>query len=574
VRTLGLQRGGEAAWERWLLLAAALAFVALAWLEVSCWRPGFALTDESVDLAYLQQWREGLPLGIDLMKGSLTRWAQALAISAGGPSLLPLRALTWLGLALEHWLLFRLASALLSRRAACWAVLASLACATTFLRARSLLSYALLPAELLAVLSIMDREWGRPGSLLYGACCGLLMADYEGWLFGLPIVALFWAFQDPRQRPRMTWAMGGFCLVVSCLFLPSMDLAADYLAQRRVNLPDLGWGLARALIQGARGFFWGIPQTTAVVGIKNHPMLATWSLPLLALGIWRLRDGGRILLLWLAVGLLPLLSLGGAGEPSRMAAAWPALCMVIGCGAEALMAALGRAAPWIALPLLAWGTAFEAKAYVSSMASIEATEYAPSQAMLALARSQPGTRLVAEFNYKSSAAWRFVWGCGTPARAASEIFVVNWDLQPALKGMVPALQQIPSGEGETAPYWFSQAPEAFKARLRSCDAQLRQMRGLLPRFAVRRRRDALLGVLASRPDPIVTSAVLEEALKLSNSLGELPPLLVAAALKAPLASAAAPLWLADLASAAGDGPSARRLCLRARQIDPRCQCPL
>jgi hypothetical protein len=74
-------------------------------------------------------------------------------------------------------------------------------------------------------------------------------------------------------------------------------------------------------------------------------------------------------------------------------------------------------------------------------------------------------------------------------------------------------------------------------------------------------------------DPWVKSALLEEALAWSSNLGEVPLALQELALNEKLVSASSPIWLAHRASERGDLALARRLCARARQIDPAQPCP-
>lgn len=564
----------EKPWERWLLALALAAFSALAWLEVRQWRPGYARTDETEALGYLQLWREGLPLPIELFKGTLHHHAEALVLWAAGPSILALHGLVWAAMAAELWLLLGWGRALLGRRAALWALLACLACGFSLLRSRSLLSFAVMPFELLAMMSLMNRVRGRLGSLLYGAAAALLLADYEGWMLALPVLLLLWSRLDPCGRPRLLWSLLGFSAVFLALLLPQWEIFEVHLVNRRRNLPLYGRGLGQTLAHAFKGFWIGLPETTGQLGIKNHPMMPAWTLPFLALGAWQLRHRGRFLLAWAAIGLLPLFSNGGGGEPNRLIAAFPALFLIAGQGLAFFFESLGAAALPAACLLLGGGAFLESRAFAASMSQVSPLEFAQSGALRRLALAHPHARAVMEFNYKSGAADRLLWegAAGPPAEA--EVFVMKNELLPALKGLRLGLHQEWVSEALPDILWFEEAPEGFKARLRACDLSLRSLRAGLPRYAYRSRLKGLLKALESKPDPIVFSALLEESLKLSTELGEVRPELVYLAMKGPLLSASAPVWLSDLAWASGDGASGRRLCERAKSIDPRCGCRL
>lgn len=572
MRPLGVESAREESWERWALGAVLLAAMLIGVLEVVHWRPGFSQTDESDQIAYLQRWREGAPLTLELFKGSLHRRLLALLAGLSGASLPALHGATWLAMGLEAWLLFRVGAALLSRRAALWALLACFGCANTWLRSRSLLSFSILPAETLLLLALLGREWGRASSAAFGAAAALLLADYEGAIVALPILAIFWLHQGRETRPRAACMLAGFAAVLALLLRPWGETLPAYLAARGASLP--GQGFAPAAWAALRGFFWGQAGTTGPVGVIQHPLMAWWALPLFCAGVFSLWRRGRVLLLAALLGLAPLLSAGGPGEPSRLAASWPLLCLVAGQGAAWLLGSAGkagRAGPLLALMALGGGMAAEWRSYEKSMSQVQPLEYAPSQALLSLKKAHPGWALQNEFEYKSGAPGRFIWGAG--GGEGRELFLFRWELYPALKGRGAVIQEQPVSAALPPLLFFSEAPEAFKGELRAQAARLRGLHDALPRFSREKRLAMLTGFLRSRPSPLELSAALEEALKLSADLGRLDPELLYLALHAPLSSATAPLWLRDKALQAGDQAAAARLCRRAAAIDPRWSCP-
>ena len=572
MKPLGVEIERERPWERWLLAAVVIGFALLAFAEVAHWRPGFARTDETELVSYEQMGREGTPWEYEVFKGCIFRRLLSVILSLTGPSMLALHFLTWGAMLLEAWLLLRLGRALLSRRAALWALLAGLACATTFLRSRSLLAYAILPAELLLALAFIARRWGALGSLAYGAFAAFMLSDYEGWVFALPMLLIFWLREEPQNRPQASWALLGFGAVLASLLVPSWGIFQEHLLQRARNVPGVERSLAQGAGQALRGFFIGIDQVTGHMGVKMHPVMAFWAMPALLWGAFILRKHGKILWLWALFGLLPIFSTGGAGEPNRVMAAWPALCLIAGQGMLPLLRACGKR-DWIfAFLLLGLGLAWEGRSYLQSMRSVEGSEYAPSQAVLELARQWPHAQPLMDFDYKGSAHWRYVWQSQALAPRQGEIFVLRWEYFPALKGQGAALNERPISDSSPPWIWFSQGPPAFQRRLLACDAALRGLHQSLPRFDKRGRREALRHFMAAGPDPIAFTAALEEAVKISTELGEIPPDLLAAVMRGPLVCASSALWLADMAASAGDSRSAGILCARARRIDGRCDC--
>jgi hypothetical protein len=271
-------------------------------------------------------------------------------------------------------------------------------------------------------------------------------------------------------------------------------------------------------------------------------------------------------MLFLALaGLLPAFTIAASAEPNRMAAAWPALCALAGLGLAWIAARPGFGLPLMAGLLLA-GMGREAAGVKASMEAAGPRWYAESAAVRRLAAAYPKRRLVNELGDEYAAAWRLLWG--SRPGSAPPVFVIPEGYAPGLGGFRSALKR----EGPLS--YLDAAPEPLARRLLNVDSGLKSLRSSLPRFALRRRRDGLAEFLAREAgaDPWLRTAVLEEALRLSSSLGELRPELVAVAFREPLVSASAPLWLAQKARESGDNAFADKLCARALRIDSSRPC--
>jgi hypothetical protein len=529
----------------------AAAFAALAVLDALRLHPGFSYFDEGCAVAALQEALEGRPLWCGLGKGTLYLHAAQLPLLLFGRNLASLHLVAWTGLALECFFLFRLLSADFGRRAGIWGVLALLLCAQTWVRSRSLLAFSILPAEFLGLLLLMRREWGSLGSLGFGALAACMLSDYEGWIAVMPLLAVAWLLLPRLERPRLPACLLGFCLVLGGLLLHEAPVLAEYAMRRARSLPAAGAAAGQAL-SFFRGALLG-SDTYSYLGASGMPFAAAWAAPLFVAGLAGLRKAPFWgLCLWM--GLLPALSLGAAAEPNRCLPALLAYCALAGAGAALF--------PRKALPLLALlalgGAAWEARGYLRSMEASGERWYAESRAVLSLSRRFPGRRLVNELGPEYAAQSRFLWPASRPSDPPLFLF------QPSYLPGLGADARLAGHEGGLA--YLDGAPPALASRLDGVSAELSALRRGLPRFALRAHRDGLAAWLAAAPrDPWSRSVALEEGLRWSSSLGEIHPEFLRQALL-PLASPAAPLWLAEKAEESGDKALAARLRRSAAQL--------
>jgi hypothetical protein len=560
------QAGGPSRLERALPLALGALFLALEILDCSRWHPGFSYLDEgSGAVCNLQEWIEGRSLPFELFKGCVHGHLSAWMSLILGPSMWDFRVLSLGALALESVLLYRLALDMAGRRPALWALAANFACAQVFLRARFALSCTLLPAELLLFLTLMRREWGAAASLAFGAAAAFLLVDYEGWLVALPVLALYWACLDPRERPRWGGALLGFALILLFLVWESKEGLGDHVSRRLRSLPESGFGPGLLLMKFLKSFLLG-GDCIPYLGVSGRSFVPAWAIPGFLAGCALALRRKPMLLAWLLLGLLPSLTISASAEPNRIVAAWPALSILCGLGLAWMAQRLG---PWPMILILGLGLWWEGTGYVASMQAGYGPWFSESAALQRLSLDYPRRRLINELGPPYASQQRFAWG---PRRdPQGEVFLISDDYAPGLgkSGQMPMLHPVGLGGLE-----YTDAPPAPLAqRLLAVDASLRDLRRGLPRFAYKRHRDLLLQwLMQGQGDPWMRTAVLEEALTWSSSLGELPPTLVQSALSEPLVSASSPLWLADKAHQSGDDRFARRLCLRAHAIDPRRAC--
>lgn len=547
--------------ERLLPWALGLGFLALALADCGLWHPGFSYLDEgSGTVSKIQEWHEGRALPFELFKGSLHRGLAAWLTLPFGRSLWVFRAISLGALFFECLLLWRFTAERFGQGAAAWAVAACLASAQTFLRARSLLSFTLLPLELLLLLSLMRREWSWKGSLLLGALAALTATDYEGAMLLMPVVALYWLASPRHERPRGWELFAGYALAIGLLAWASRDGLGEYFSRRLRSLPHNALNPLRLAWLFAQSFF-GSADCIGYLGVKGRSFLPLWALPAFAAGLWVSLARHRLLMAWLAVGLLPAFSIAGSSEPNRILAAWPVICMLCGAGLAWLSKRTGNLL-WVLV--LAGGIFWEAAGYRASMSEAYPFWYGESAAIQNLAKKFEGRRLVNELGGEYSSQFRFLW---PDAKAgAAELFVLPLEYAPGLGKDAARLRQ------DGVAYLDSPAP-ALAARLGAVDAELRAVRLTLPNYACRRHAEMIGAYLDSgRGDAWTRTALLEEALRWSSGIGEMDRSLLQRALHEPLVSSSSLIWLSEMATRSGDQAFARRLCARARQVDPRRPC--
>jgi hypothetical protein len=307
------------------------------------------------------------------------------------------------------------------------------------------------------------------------------------------------------------------------------------------------------------------------MGVEGHSIFPSWALPGLLLGLWMARRE-LWLLLWAFLGILPGLSVAGAAEPNRILAAWPALCVLAAWGLwEALQRVRSKSRRDLILLLLVLaGLANEGWAYWKSMEGAWPAYYAESAAYADLAQRYAGRPLVNELGDEIAPAWRFAWPRPNPASPA--LYVLSPNFAPGL-GTEQGKGQLQLCGPEMEPLLvLEQAPPALATRLDSVALALERLRLNLPRFNYRARRFLLEETVDKATEPWLRTAALEQALRYSSSLGDVDPRLAQQALKLPLFSSSALLWLASKAEASQNEALAQAFCARARQIDPRRPC--
>lgn len=535
--------------EKWLPWIFFTGFASLLMLDSSLWHPGFSFFDEGLgSVATIQLWFEGSRLPFELFKGCVHRDLAAFVMAVFGKNLEVWRSFTLLAVGLECLLLYQLAKRYLDSRAGVWAVCLNLATAMTFLRARSLLSYSILPLELLLLVWLIPKARRPWVALLLGAAAALLLADYEGWIFALPVLALAWK----REKLGISAMLIGFTATLASLLWISWDGLHSHLLLRSRSLPH---SALKVLFESLRSFFWG-GETFGYMGVAWHSVFPIWALPALALGFFK---APRWLWVWVLLGLIPMFFVGTAAEPNRLMVAWPALCLLSGFG----FALIPRKLTLILVAGLLLGAGLEARAYVSSMRSQYANYYGGSALLMHSAKraritTPDGVEFISELDYETSAAERFVWTAyGPPKKQGLSLALIPWDYAIAVKPM-PV-------EGE-----LYKPDRKLARRLKAIELELMALRRDLPLFNQIKRREALLTYLREhkQADPWVRTAVIEGALGLSFMIGDLPKELLQAVLEGKLSSAASYAWLAEKSKAA-DPKFSAYLSERARRKDPR-----
>jgi hypothetical protein len=377
-----------------LCISLALVLGQLA-LEVFVLRPGYGTGDETAQIRLLVGLSQGRPFEWRWAQGSLQRIGLWLWLCLSGSGLRALHVPGLAVLALEALCLWRLARRWFSREAAHWALLADLLCAATWMRGRSILSYQWLPLELLLLALLAGKVKGRWGALLWGACGAFLLLDYEGALVALPGLFMACVWQEEGLRRRWVYALAAMAAVAAMLAGMQPQVVGDYVRLR--NAVNLDVGTATLLAAWARnlGQLLAGGRPMPYLGVDRWPAVAAWSLPLLGFGAcFAWRKGYRAILFWaLSAVLLTQAATAPWGLPSqRLAAAWPALCLLAGAGGAELRRLCPRipAAAWLAL--LALGCAAEANAFYRHMAYHGRQVYGRAELLDAAARDARGAQ--------------------------------------------------------------------------------------------------------------------------------------------------------------------------------------
>jgi hypothetical protein len=284
----------------------------------------------------------------------------------------------------ESLILWRLARRLADEGTAAWAVLSNLLCSFTLMRGRSLLSYALVPAELLALAELFMAAEGLAGRLCFGLFASLLGLDYELWLYGSLLAILFGLFADKTWQGRLA-ILFGFCAGSIILVWNSKESVQTYLALRQAkSSPGEAGKFALTLVAHLKDFFLG-GQVVPYIGTDQHPAFPAWAWPGLAFGFSLAWGKFRWLLAWLILSLLPLGFRSPGLEPQRAILAWPALCFCAGLGLRRMAQScrhLGKPCMVALITLPAAGYAWDLKAHARSMQASWADIYGPAEAQI------------------------------------------------------------------------------------------------------------------------------------------------------------------------------------------------
>lgn len=564
-----LRRGSLGALDIAALLAAPGLALAFILADLFAFHPGYSAVDESRNVLYAQLALEGSPLSWISATGSVTRLLQWLATRCLGPSLAALHSPALFAFCLENLLLWSLARRLFGRRAAYAALLFNLACAFSLLRGRSLLSYALLPCELLLALHLLWMR-GRGAALAAGLLGGLFFFDYEAWAVGMAVLGLL-AFIGPRRGRG--WAAGaGLALGAGIVLWVSREhLMGWYLMRRSYSGgADLG-GRGAEWLLNLRAFFLG-GDSIAYLGPDGHSAVPRWSLPFLALGLWGARKK-TWLLAWLALGLAPLMATSYGSEPNRAICAWPALALLAALGFRQLRA-LGRKPAWaLLLAAAALGSADELRAYQASMDRNAAAAYGRSRTLMQAAKNlreisaRGGLELLTDFEFERGPELRFLAGPLDPGPRCLAWIPEPW--LPALsleKGSWLTVQNEPS----VAPEYFLEPAPALALRLRAIDREIRGLEAALPQHEQRKAAAQTFAWLDSHPgaDIWVRSALWAREMNYAGSSGDISQARMDQLLAEPLNSAA-PLYQPGILMLHSHPIWARQMLLKGQKIDPR-----
>jgi hypothetical protein len=487
---------------------------ALLLADVLHWRPGYSVGDETLQMRLLLLAHEGGPLHIRLLQGSLQRLVMQAWLG-----LVPFRlnVLHWPGLAafaLELLLLFRLAKRWADSRVAWGALIFVLASATTWIRARSLLSFHWVPFFLLLVAHAMLAVRSRPRAILTGLAASLLLLDYEAGVLALPFVAWACAEREPALRRQLPWLLLGFVLGAAALAVWQWPVLRAYGATRAaVNAGAFKPGLFGAWLKNLSGLFFGA-HPLAYVGVDAWPALAPWAWVPLALGavvVVRERHWG--LLAWpLAIIAITQLSLAPWGlSPHRLSAAWPALAIWAGLGLLRLLEQLDRKA-WIVLLLLPLGFLGELHAWARHMGANGPAFYGRASRLqeacdeldaLSAKNQIPVLSALYELRYPELRWTRRP--SPAPAKAPSVYMLLPPDYRAAAERL-PLEHKVWQESLQEQPVCAVRASGPLAARFLALDASLRPLTAELPVEAGRREDRAWLR--AGKRDPWARDAVL------------------------------------------------------------------
>jgi hypothetical protein len=479
-------------------------------------------------------------------------------------------------LSAEALLLYRFVARAFGRRAALGALLFDFLSALTLARGRSVLSWPLMPAELLLCveLGLSRHAWLRFTS---GLLCGIFLLDYEGWLAGgWAVVLLVLASFGANRRELRAWLPGMVLGLSISAFLSLGNLETYFSMRHGMSLYEGAssspW--ARSLL----GLLWGGEVLPGVGGARNHPGLAPWAWIPLGLGLVHCLGQERRLLLWIMVGCLPLCARSsGLVELNRAMAAWPAFCALAGIGWQRLPMMLGdRWRATLAIPILAAGMALEAVAFLSSQDHYDAAYYSTSRAMRAAAdwliersRKKP-IALLSNLGYQRAS--EFEWLCsGARLDFHSDCVValIPYEALRALESENKGWQSFKEPQG-IDPVTLYEAREPWLSRLRGADQWLGAFWPKLGRFNLLRNIEILSQALADNKlqHPWVRTSLWWRRMVIASSLGRVDESTLSE-LRREYLLHAGPLYFPSFYLRKFDPVEADELLQAARRLDPR-----
>jgi hypothetical protein len=349
------------------------------------WRhPGYAFGDETIQIHYLQQIRDGGPFHLRWAQGGISRGIQLAWCALGGGRLGWIYVPGLVFLLLECGFLHAVARRWYGAEVADWAVLACLGAAFTWLRSHSLLSRQFLPAEVLFFCWASAWVRSRASAVLWAAAAALLVLDYEGALIAMPLAAVACAVHEPGPRRHAGSAVLAGMGTLFLLMLLQPATVQSYVSLRTA----VSWGedlhrLAAAIWSNLHAVFLGSPETLPYMAVEKWPALAYWLWPGLALAALRAGRGPALAILaWAILAVLATQSsLAPYGAPvHRLVAAWPALCLLAGLGFSQLRQGLGRWG-WLVLLWALLGFGLELHGYALHLGAAGDTAYGRSQSL-------------------------------------------------------------------------------------------------------------------------------------------------------------------------------------------------
>lgn len=461
-----------------LLVLAILVFASMTLGDALVWHRGFSELDECSTVRKAWEMFHGGILALSVTTGSLTDVYIGLSQWALGPRLLALHLPTLLLFALENVLLWRMATRHFGKQCAWGAVMFNLLCVFSFARVRSLLSYANLPCELMLVLELAETD-NNAARIAAGFLAGIFSLDYEAWvLSGWPVlIIVVLGIIKPTKPGAKAQMIGGFVIGAGLALALSWDNLQSYWTLRTHFTLQAHAAKNEVWGQSLLGLFKGAETLPGFGNARNHPSLAPWAWPILALGIVGAWHRSRAVLAWLAAGLILLIPpSAGFNEFQRSIAAWPAFCLLAGLGYIELQRRGMEKFRFFPFVLLAWlvpGVCWECQAFLQSQAHYSASYYGRSRAELEAAawlKAQGPVHLLSSLGFERAS--EFEWMCPEPSPPQGKpVALIFWEALPPLGNQGPLLHRFRDPDGGQEVYLL-QLEAPWDQRLLSADSYL------------------------------------------------------------------------------------------------------